>query len=49
MIETGHSRAGMGSGNFYASPAPAVKMRSPSLTWHWGKVLFEKYWMRRWF
>ena len=45
FIETGGGRAGMGSGNFYAEPAPRVTVRSPSVLWHGGKVLYEKYWL----
>ncbi len=49
FIETGDGRAGMGRGDFYAEPLPRVAMRSPSLLWHFGKVLFEWRWLRRWF
>ncbi|GAB4534508.1 MAG: FAD/NAD(P)-binding oxidoreductase [Thermodesulfovibrionia bacterium] len=45
FIETGHGMAGFGKGNFYATPHPLVKMYRPSPFWHWGKVLFEKYWL----
>jgi len=48
FIETGGARAGMGSGDFYAEPAPVVRLRQPSLLWHLGKVLYEKYWLYRW-
>jgi len=33
----------------YAEPKPVVKLKSPSRLWHWGKVLFEKWWLRKWF
>lgn len=49
FLETGHGKAAFVNGNFYASPAPAIKLRQPSRIWHWGKILFEKYWMWRWF
>jgi len=26
-----------------------MTMRSPSRLWHWGKIYFEKRWLRRWF
>jgi sulfide:quinone oxidoreductase len=42
FIETGDGRAGFGSGDFYAEPSPAVRMRKPSRFWHAGKVLLEK-------
>jgi sulfide:quinone oxidoreductase len=49
FLETGHGKAGFASGNFYSAPTTTVKLRSPSRIWHWGKILFEKYWMWRWF
>jgi sulfide:quinone oxidoreductase len=49
FIETGSGRAGYGSGDFYAAPAPSMRLRKPSRIWHLGKVLFEKYWLTRWF
>jgi sulfide:quinone oxidoreductase len=49
FIEVGHGRAGFGKGNFYAEPTPVVRLHRPGLRWHWGKVLFEKDWLRRWF
>jgi sulfide:quinone oxidoreductase len=45
FIETGGGRAGMGKGNFYAEPVPAVQLHAPSLLWHGAKVLYEKYWL----
>lgn len=45
FIEIGHGMAGFGRGNFYAVPHPVVKMHRPSPFWHWGKILFEKYWL----
>jgi hypothetical protein len=45
MVELGHGMAAMGAGNFYATPSPAVKLEQPKALWHWGKVLFEKYWL----
>lgn len=47
FIETGDARAGIGKGDFYAEPTPRVDMRTPSLLWHAGKVLYEKYWLYR--
>jgi sulfide:quinone oxidoreductase len=49
FVETGDGRAGFGSGNFYAEPRPQVRLRSPSRWLHLGKVLYEKYWLWRWF
>lgn len=47
FLETGAGRAGFASGDFYAQPAPAVRMRAPARHWHWGKVLIERRWLRR--
>ena len=49
FLETGYGKAGFASGNFYADPVPVVKMKRPGRMWHLGKVLFEKYWLRKWF
>ena len=49
FVETGGGRAGFGAGDFYGEPLPAVALRSPNRWWHWGKVLFEQRWLRRWF
>ena len=48
FIETGAGRAAYGSGNFYADPAPLIKMHTPARRWHWGKEIFEFNVMRRW-
>lgn len=48
FIETGDGRAGFGSGNFYAEPAPQIRLRAPSSMLHLGKIAFEKYWLWRW-
>ncbi|MBI5408018.1 MAG: NAD(P)/FAD-dependent oxidoreductase [Nitrospirae bacterium] len=45
FIEIGRGMAGFGTGNFYAQPNPAVKIKRPSPVWHVSKVLFEKYWL----
>lgn len=47
FMEVGSGRAGFASGNFFAAPAPAVRMRKPARRWHWGKVVFERRWLRR--
>jgi len=48
FIETGGGKAGYGKGNFYAEPVPQVTIHAPSWRWHAAKILFEKYWLRRW-
>ena len=48
-IETGGPVAGYGSGNFYAEPKPDLKIGRPSRLNHIGKILFERWWLWRWF
>jgi sulfide:quinone oxidoreductase len=48
FVETGDGRAGFGSGNFYADPAPKIRLKPPSRLLHWGKIAYEKYWLWRW-
>ena len=48
FIEAGSGRAGYGSGNFYAAPAPTMRLHAPSRYWHFGEVLFEKRWLWGW-
>ena len=47
FLETGGGRAGFASGDFYASPQPAVRMHRPARRWRWGKVLVERRWLAR--
>lgn len=49
FIEIGDGKAGVGSGNFFAEPAPDIKLYPTSRRWHLGKVLFEKLWLWKWF
>jgi len=46
-VELGGGTAGFATGDFYATPDPAVVLRRPSRAWHAGKVLFERYWLSR--
>lgn len=48
-VETGDGRAGFGRGDFFAEPTPEVRFHPPRPWWHWGKVVWEKYWLWRWF
>lgn len=48
FLETGDGRAAFGSGNFYADPAPQIRLKQPSMMLHLGKVAYEKYWLFRW-
>ena len=45
MLEAGESQAGFAFGDFYAEPAPQVQLRRMGRIWHWGKVLFEQWWL----
>ena len=49
FVEVGDGRAAMGAGNFYGEPTPQVRIKSPGRYWHFAKVLFEKWWLWRWF
>ncbi len=49
FVELGDGRAGFAKGNFYAEPAPSVSLWRPGRHWHIGKVLFEKWWLWKWF
>ncbi len=49
FIEMGSGAAGFARGNFYAEPAPEVKMFRTGRHWHVAKVAFEKNWWRTWF
>jgi len=49
FIELGDGRAGYATGNFYTEPKPVVNLKKLSRLRHWQKVLFEKWWLWRWF
>lgn len=49
FIEIGDGKAGVGRGNFFAEPSPEVKLYPPRWRWHFGKVVFEKLWLWKWF
>jgi sulfide:quinone oxidoreductase len=49
FIETGGGKAGAGRGNFYAEPTPVVNLHPAAWKWHAAKVLFEKFWLWKWF
>jgi sulfide:quinone oxidoreductase len=48
-IELGDGKAGFATGRFYTEPEPQVRMFRPGRLLHWGKVAFEKWWLRHWF
>lgn len=45
MLEAGEGIAGFAFGNFFAEPSPQVELRRLGRAWHWGKVLFERWWL----
>jgi len=45
MLEAGESMAGFAFGDFFAEPSPQIQLRQMGKTWHWGKVLFEQWWL----
>jgi sulfide:quinone oxidoreductase len=49
FLETGNGRAGYINADFYASPEPRLVFHEPSVGYHWAKVVYEKYWLWRWF
>lgn len=44
-------KAGMVETDFFAEPEPRADIKQPrqSRTWHWGKLLYEQNWHRKWF
>jgi len=53
MLEAGESLAGFAAGDFFAEPAPQIGLHKIGKVWHFGKVLFEQWWLapygfRRW-
>ncbi|MCG6192351.1 FAD-dependent oxidoreductase [Leptospira sp. FAT2] len=48
FLEVGDGKAGFAQGKFYSETGPGVQLRAPSFLWHWGKVLFEKWWLWHW-
>ncbi|MBI2907677.1 MAG: FAD-dependent oxidoreductase [Chloroflexi bacterium] len=45
MLEAGEGLAGFAFGNFFGEPSPQVQLRKMGRSWHWGKVLFEQWWL----
>jgi sulfide:quinone oxidoreductase len=48
FVDMGEGVAAFATGDFYAEPAPAVRLRRPGRRWKLAKVAFEKYWLARW-
>lgn len=49
LLKTEHGKAILTKGDYFSAPKPKVKFYPTSQIWHMAKVLFEKYWMWRWF
>lgn len=49
FLELGEGKAAFARGNFYAQPAPDVRLFRPGRHWHAGKVAFERMWWQQWF
>ena len=47
FVEMGGIIAGRGAGNFYAEPNPDIKLNMPGPWHHWGKIMFEKFWLNK--
>lgn len=45
MLEAGESMAGFAFGNFFSEPSPQIALRRVGRLWHWGKILFEQWWL----
>ncbi len=45
MLEAGEGLAGFASGDFFGEPSPKLELRKLGRAWHFGKVLFEKWWL----
>lgn len=49
FMSTEAGKAAYIAGNYFADPAPDVKLRGPNRRWHWAKLGFERVWLWRWF
>ena len=48
FVEMGDRKAGFASANFYATPDPVVRLKTPGRRWYWAKVFVERTWFPRW-
>lgn len=49
FVEMGRGVAAYATGDFYGEEGPRVHLRRPGRRYHMAKVVFERYWLRRWF
>ncbi|MBI2429636.1 MAG: NAD(P)/FAD-dependent oxidoreductase [Ignavibacteriales bacterium] len=45
MLEAGEGMAGFAYGDFFNDPNPKLQLRNIGRAWHWGKVIFEQWWL----
>ena len=45
MLEAGEGMAGFAYGDFFDNSNPKLELRNIGKAWHWGKVLFEQWWL----
>jgi hypothetical protein len=45
MLEAGEGLAGFAYGDFFAEPSPRLELHNLGRIWHFGKVLFEQWWL----
>jgi sulfide:quinone oxidoreductase len=45
MLEAGEGMAGFAYGNFLNDPYPTLQLRNIGRSWHWGKIIFERWWL----
>ncbi len=48
FLEAGDGRAASAAGDFYAEPR-RIDMKDPTRLRRWGKMLFERWWMWKWY
>ena len=49
FLSASTGKAALITGNFFADPAPEVRLRGPNRRWHWAKAGYERLWLWRWF
>jgi sulfide:quinone oxidoreductase len=49
FLMTGGAQAAFVKGSWFATPQPAIAFSPPSRVLYMQRVLFEKFWLRRWF
>jgi len=47
-MNTGFGRARYSMIRYYHKPEPFITLFRPTRTAYWSKMMFEKYWLKRW-